>query len=92
MAGILRATTTAPARSSAATPVRTRRYALIEALGADPEADQERFERVLAEALERELIVDAAIAKSESERSTMWAPREDVFQMDRYRTVGSAST
>ena len=77
-------TTTAPARSSPILPYGHGVYALIEAQGADPEADQERFERVLADALERELIVDAAIAKSESERNTMWAPREDVFQMDRY--------
>jgi FAD/FMN-containing dehydrogenase len=59
-------------------------YALIEALGADPEADQERFERVLADAMESGSIVDAVIAKSEAERHAMWAPREDVFQMDRY--------
>jgi FAD/FMN-containing dehydrogenase len=77
-------TTTAPARSSPLLPYGPGMYVLIEALGADPAADQERFERVLADALEREVIVDAVIAKSEAERKTMWAPREDVFQMDRY--------
>jgi len=77
-------TTTRPALSSPILPYGHGIYALIESLGADPEADQERFERVLAEALEKELIVDAAIAKSETERRTMWAPREDVFQMNRY--------
>ena len=77
-------TTTAPARSSPLLPYGHGMYVLIEALGADPAADQERFERVLADALEREVIVDAVIAKSEAERKTMWAPREDVFQMDRY--------
>src|SRR5262249_24821694 len=46
--------------------------------------DQERFERVLAEAMEQGFVADAAIAKSGAERSTMWAPREDVFQMNRY--------
>jgi FAD/FMN-containing dehydrogenase len=30
------------------------------------------------------LIVDAVIAKSAAERRTMWAPREDVFQMNRF--------
>jgi FAD/FMN-containing dehydrogenase len=77
-------TTTAPARSSPLLPYGHGMYVLIEALGADPGADQERFERVLADALEREVIVDAVIAKSETERRKLWAPREDVFQMDRY--------
>jgi FAD/FMN-containing dehydrogenase len=77
-------TTTAPALSSPILPYGHAVYALIEALGADPEADQERFERVLSDALESGFIVDAAIAKSEAERNAMWAPREDVFQMDRY--------
>jgi FAD/FMN-containing dehydrogenase len=77
-------TTTAPALSSPILPYGYAVYALIESLGADPEADQERFERVLADAMESGLIVDAVIAKSEAERNAMWAPREDVFQMDRY--------
>jgi FAD/FMN-containing dehydrogenase len=77
-------TTTRPALSSPILPYGHGIYALIESLGAEPEADQERFERVLADALEKELIVDAAIAKSETERRAMWAPREDVFQMNRY--------
>jgi len=77
-------TTTAPARSSPLLPYGHGIYVLIETLGADPGADQERFERVLTDALEREVIVDAVIAKSEAERRSMWAPREDVFQMDRY--------
>jgi FAD/FMN-containing dehydrogenase len=77
-------TTTAPALGSPILPYGHAVYALVEALGADPEADQERFARVLADAMERGSIVDAAIAKSEAERRAMWAPREDVFQMDRY--------
>jgi FAD/FMN-containing dehydrogenase len=77
-------TTTAPARSSPILPYGYAMYALIEALGADPEADQHRFERVLADALESGFIVDAVIAKSEADRDAMWAPREDVFQMERY--------
>jgi FAD/FMN-containing dehydrogenase len=77
-------TTTAPALSSPILPYGHAVYALIEALGADPEADQERFERVLSDAMESGFIVDAAIAKSEADRNAMWAPREDVFQVDRY--------
>jgi FAD/FMN-containing dehydrogenase len=77
-------TTTAPALSSPLLPYGHGLYVLVEALGADPGPDQERFERVLADALESEVIVDAVIAKSEAERGNLWAPREDVFQMDRY--------
>jgi FAD/FMN-containing dehydrogenase len=77
-------TTTAPALSSPILPYGHGIYALIEALGADPAADQERFERVLADAMDKGLVADAAIAKSEAQRRVMWAPREDVFQMDRY--------
>jgi FAD/FMN-containing dehydrogenase len=77
-------TTTAPALSAPLLPYGHGIYVLVEALGADPGSDQERFERVLADALERGVVVDAVLAKSEAERRTMWAPREDVFQMDRY--------
>jgi FAD/FMN-containing dehydrogenase len=77
-------TTSAPALSSPVLPYGHGIYALIEALGADPEADQDRFERVLSDAMEGGLVADAAIAKSEADRHAMWAPREDVFQMDRH--------
>jgi FAD/FMN-containing dehydrogenase len=87
--GFYELTTTPPARSSPILAYGHGVYALIETLGADPGPDRERFERVLAEAMEGGLVVDAAIAKSEAERNTMWAPREDVFQMDRYGTTHS---
>ena len=52
-------------------------YVLLETEGAEPDSDAERFERVLASALEEELIVDAVIPKSESERLALWRIRED---------------
>ncbi len=55
-------------------------YILVESLGADQEADAERFEAALAETLEEGLLVDAVIAKSQSERNAMWAMRDDVGQ------------
>ena len=58
-------------------------YVLVEALGGDEAADTERFERVLGEALEGGLIVDAVIAKSAAERARMWALRDDVGQTNR---------
>ena len=53
-------------------------YVLMEVMGGDPEADGERFENMLAAALEDELMLDAVIAKSEGERQAMWALRDDV--------------
>ena len=52
-------------------------YGLIEAQGADPGADEERLERVLGEAFEAGLVVDAIVAKSEAETRAIWAARED---------------
>ncbi len=54
---------------------------LLETLGSDPERDQLRFEEILGEALEKELISDAVIAKNEAERKALWEIRDDVFQM-----------
>ena len=55
-------------------------YVLVEAMGGDGAADQERFEAALGEALESGLIVDAVIAKSQGEIDAMWAMRDDVGQ------------
>ncbi len=82
-------TTTAPARSAPILAYGHGLYVLIEALGADPEADRERFERVLGDAMQSGWIADAVVAKSEADRNALWAPREDVFQMDRYGTSHS---
>jgi FAD/FMN-containing dehydrogenase len=76
-------TTTPPALSVAVLPQGLGLYVLIESLGADPQADTERLEAALGEAMEAGLVVDAAIAKSDVERRAMWAPREDVFQTRR---------
>ena len=73
-------TTSARTSNSAVLPREYGMYGLIETLGSDPEADQSRLEQALADALERGLILDAVVAKSESERRAIWAPREDVWQ------------
>ena len=52
-------------------------YGLVEASGADLEGDAARFEEALGEAMERGVVLDAVIAKSESERNAIWAPRDD---------------
>jgi FAD/FMN-containing dehydrogenase len=54
-------------------------YVLVETLGSNPEEDLERFEAVLADAFEQELLVDAVIAKSDAERHAIWEIRDDVL-------------
>lgn len=51
-------------------------YVLAEAEGSDPEADDQRFQRLLEQAHVSGDIVDAVVPKSESERDALWAIRE----------------
>jgi FAD/FMN-containing dehydrogenase len=51
-------------------------YVLIEAMGADPARDPERFAAFMEQALEGRLIADAVIARSEAERSALWQVRD----------------
>ena len=52
-------------------------YVLAEAEGADPEADQARFQSLLERSLENGDIVDAILPKSTAERDALWIIRED---------------
>ncbi|HET6566087.1 MAG TPA: FAD-binding oxidoreductase [Xanthomonadales bacterium] len=52
-------------------------YVVMEANGAEPDADAEQFMRALEEAVENGLVVDAVLPKSEAERDALWAIRED---------------
>lgn len=51
-------------------------YVLIEALGSEQASDQARFESMLAAALERKLLVDSVVAKSNSESEGLWRIRD----------------
>ncbi|MEZ5627362.1 MAG: FAD-binding oxidoreductase [Rhodocyclaceae bacterium] len=62
-------------------------YVMLQAEGADAEADAARFERLLEEALEAGLIVDAVVPKSESERRALWELRENFEAMLHGRTT-----
>ncbi len=62
-------------------------YILVEALGGDEAADSERFLAVLSELMEEGVVVDGAIAQSQSERDAMWAIRDDVNQVAQFRPV-----
>ena len=56
-------------------------YVLIESLGADAGHDSGRFLATLESALEAKLVVDAAVAQSDSDRREFWALRDDVMQV-----------
>ena len=58
-------------------------YVLVEALGSDQQSDTERFESILGECMENDLIADAVLATSRSERDGLWEMRDDVEQMAR---------
>lgn len=56
-------------------------FVIIEGLGSDQARDSDRFEAALAAALDRNLINDAVVAKSQAERDAIWAIRDDVVQL-----------
>ncbi len=77
--------TTPPAKGRPVLPQGSPYYVLVDTLGADPEADRARFERVLEDCMAQGLITDAAVASSVTEREALWALRDDVeqlFQLD----------
>ncbi|QNI02031.1 FAD-binding oxidoreductase [Halomonas sp. SH5A2] len=53
-------------------------YVIIESLGSDAERNATQFSEALEDALESELIVDAVIAQSGTQRDGLWAIREDI--------------
>ena len=76
-----RLVTTPPAKGRPPVPDCYPYYALIEALGGEPEEDAARFERALAAELDAGNIQDAAIAKSKADCDRLWALRDDVGQV-----------
>ena len=53
-------------------------YVLVETTGGHEESDRIAFEQALEEALESELIADAAIAQSRQQREELWGIRDDI--------------
>ncbi len=53
-------------------------FVIVEAMGADPAGDDERFEAVLQALLEGGQVTDGVIAKSVAERQAIWAVRHEV--------------
>ncbi|WP_346799328.1 FAD-binding oxidoreductase [Halomonas sp. Bachu 37] len=53
-------------------------YVIVASLGSEAERHGEQFNHALETALERELIVDAVVAHSQTQRDALWAIREDI--------------
>lgn len=53
-------------------------YAIVEAMGTRPGADDEDFAAALGEMIDSELIADGVIAKSDKERAAIWSIRHQV--------------
>ncbi len=51
-------------------------YVLIETMGPDPQADQQRYEAVIGRALEAGIISDAIVAQSQREAMELWNVRD----------------
>jgi len=51
-------------------------YVLLETMGQDPDADSQRYETVIGEALEAGVVKDAIIAKSGRESTDLWTVRD----------------
>jgi FAD/FMN-containing dehydrogenase len=83
--GFYRLVTTPPARQTPPLPQTYPYYAIADALGSDQAADQDRFESVLAAAMEKGLAADCVVAMSAAERQAIWAMRDDVDQFHQYR-------
>ncbi|MDX2144580.1 MAG: FAD-binding oxidoreductase [Rhodospirillaceae bacterium] len=65
-------------------------YVLVETLGGDQDGDQAKLEDLLAAAMEKGLVADAAIAQSERERAAYWSIRENAGEG--FRSLGPICT
>jgi FAD/FMN-containing dehydrogenase len=62
-------------------------YALIELASSEPGAAEAAMERLLASALEDDLIADAALAQNESQAKAFWKVREEQSAAQKYEGV-----
>ncbi len=62
-------------------------YVLVESLGADQSADSERFQNVLLQALQQNLLTDVVVAKSQAEINAIWAIRDSVGELHRHAPI-----
>ena len=58
-------------------------YVLLETMGQDPEADQQRYEGVIGDALQAGVVKDAIVAKSHREATQLWTIRDSPDEWQR---------
>lgn len=73
-----RAMTSPPSQNKSPLDLDFEFYVLLESLGSHPTNDQDTMEALLAEALEANLIMDAAMATNAADLTWFWKIREDV--------------
>jgi FAD/FMN-containing dehydrogenase len=64
-------------------PIGAGMYVLIETMGLDPEADQQRYEAVIGKAMEDGIVNDAIIAQSHREAGELWSVRDSPGEWER---------
>lgn len=62
-------------------------YVMLETEGTQPEADEAAFIAAMEKALEEELVSDAVIPRSETERRTLWEIRENFSALYQRRPI-----
>ncbi len=62
-------------------------YVLVESQSSDQLVNQDRFEQILGEVFEAELVIDAVIAKSQSEKDELWGIRDNIESMNHLAPV-----
>lgn len=75
---IYKAMTSPPALAKPPLPYDFKYYVLLESLGSHQQKDQEALQDLLEQALEKEMILDAVLAQSQSDLNWFWGIREDV--------------
>lgn len=76
-----RGLTSPPAQVKPPLPYGYQYYVLLETLGSEQEADRTRLERLLEEALEQDMILDATLAHTASDLDWFFKIREDVHTL-----------
>lgn len=56
-------------------------YVLVESTGGNEASDKDRFEAVLADTIEQEIVADAVVAQSRQQRNDLWGIRDDIEGM-----------
>ena len=79
--------TTHPATNNRPVPLEYPNYVLFEALGTADSKYTSMFEEIMEEAMNENLVADAAIAQSETDRKSMWRIRDSVDEWFRYGPV-----